>query len=317
MRVRYTHRLHGSLSWIRTGPGVARASRRGMKNGYAPRIHRVVDYVRRNLDADLSLETLATIAHFSPYHFHRIFRSVTNETIAAFIRRARLERAIYLMRSAPDRPLSSIAMEVGFGTPSEFSRIFKKQYGRTPSSWDRRSRLDDVEDFTAGLIEEVPRAPAPPRVVRHPACKFAYIRVTSPWTGPSLAEGYERLTRWLTGQGVDWRSRALIGVSFDNDKATPLERLTYDLGFSVDNDFTVAGEVGLHALPDLQAVEVHATSLPETAVAWDYLYRAWLPTSGYEPADLPVLKRFRRAPETFDDAAWDVDCSIALRSRSP
>lgn len=287
------------------------------RTGYAPRIDRVIDHVRQNLSADLSLEALSKIACFSPYHFHRIFRSVTHETVAAFIRRARLERAVYLMRSSPDRPLSSIAMEVGFGTPSEFSRIFKKQYGQTPRSWDRQSRLDDVEDFIAGLFEEPPPPPNPPRVRARLPARLAYVRARSPWTSPSLGEGYARLTGWLTDRGVQWRTRSLVGLSFDNDKATPLERLTYDLGFAVDDDFTADGEFGLHALPGGKAVEVHATSLPEVAMAWDYLYRTWLPGSGYEPDDLPVLKRFRRAPDVFDERAWDVDCSIALRPQSP
>ena len=88
-------------------------------------IHRVMDHVRRHLADDLSLTRLADVAHFSPHHFHRVFKKETGETVSDFTRRSRLERAVQLMRGSPDRELSSIAAEVGFTTPSEFSRVFK------------------------------------------------------------------------------------------------------------------------------------------------------------------------------------------------
>ena len=54
-----------------------------MANSYAPRVHEVMDHVRQNLSSDLSLTELAAVAHFSPHHFHRIFKGVTGETSLA------------------------------------------------------------------------------------------------------------------------------------------------------------------------------------------------------------------------------------------
>ncbi|MCP3992452.1 MAG: helix-turn-helix domain-containing protein [Actinomycetia bacterium] len=74
-----------------------------------------------------------------------------------------MERAVQLMRGSPHRTLSSIAAEVGFATPFDFSRVFRAQFGCSPSIWDRRSRLDGE----AGLVEiEHSRALArPPEVL--------------------------------------------------------------------------------------------------------------------------------------------------------
>lgn len=44
---------------------------------YSRRIGRVVEHTRSNLEADLSLQTLAKVAYFSPYHVHRIFRTTS------------------------------------------------------------------------------------------------------------------------------------------------------------------------------------------------------------------------------------------------
>ena len=61
------------------------------KNGYHERGNRVIDYIGGHLDGELSLASLAQIACFSPFHFHRIFQAVTGETLNSHVRRARLE----------------------------------------------------------------------------------------------------------------------------------------------------------------------------------------------------------------------------------
>jgi len=109
------------------------------KNIYHQRINTVIGYVRENLDADLSLETLARVAGFSPFHFHRVFKAITDETINALIVRLRLERAAALLRATPHLSITDAAFASGFNAVATFSRAFKKQYGLPASQWDRQS----------------------------------------------------------------------------------------------------------------------------------------------------------------------------------
>ena len=255
-----------------------------MADSAAPGVHEVMDHVRQNLGRGLPLAELATVAHFSPHHFHRLFKGATGETVSAYVRRARLERAVRLMQGSPDRTLSSIAAEVGFATPSDFARVFRAHYGQTPSSWDRRSPLAAPSPRT-GIDRAPAPAPAtapgtapgpdderPVSVVERPAARLAYVRVRDPWRGDNLAAGYHRLTDWLSGRGVGPSAGELVGLSWESAKATPIERLSYDLAVTVG--------------PGVDA-------------------------------DLPAIKRFRRRPRVLDATAWDVDCSIALRPRWP
>jgi len=48
---------------------------------YVGRVNRVIDYIRENLAGDLQLESLAQVARFSPFHFHRVFKSIAGETL--------------------------------------------------------------------------------------------------------------------------------------------------------------------------------------------------------------------------------------------
>jgi AraC family transcriptional regulator len=73
---------------------------------YEKRVNRVIDHVREHLGEALSLERLAQIAAFSPFHFHRIFRAITRETLSTSIQRLRLERAAVALIHHPRRVCS-------------------------------------------------------------------------------------------------------------------------------------------------------------------------------------------------------------------
>ena len=56
-----------------------------LREEYIARINRVIDYVQTHLDQNLTLETLAGVAGFSPFHFHRLFGALVGETLGQFI----------------------------------------------------------------------------------------------------------------------------------------------------------------------------------------------------------------------------------------
>jgi AraC-like DNA-binding protein len=60
---------------------------------YERRINRVIDHVQAHLANDLTLERLAGVAVFSPFHFHRIFAAITGGTLSDFIRPSHSPRA--------------------------------------------------------------------------------------------------------------------------------------------------------------------------------------------------------------------------------
>lgn len=100
------------------------------------RINRAIDFVVRHLGEPLSLHDVARAAKFSPYHFHRVFRALTGETLNQFVKRLRLEKALALLAHQRGKTLTEIALASGFSSPSDFSRCFKQRYGVAPSGFD-------------------------------------------------------------------------------------------------------------------------------------------------------------------------------------
>ena len=283
------------------------------------RIHRVTDHVRTHLTGDLTNAELAKVAHASPFHFSRLFKAIQGETPNQYVRRARLEHAIKLMRTRPEQDLADIAASVGLGSSSNFTRVFKATYGMAPSRWDRKHRLgkgvEGFEDRLAPLRATCP--PFRPVVREHAARRIAYVRVATPFMDKQLlASGYDELTRWFEDQGVDWRKQPLIGLSWDNPESTPLDQVRFDLGFSLPDGLSASGELGEQAFPALRSVDVHVQGhLGYIALAWEHLYERWLPTARSEPANFPGIKRFRKRPDQLGWETFDLDCSIALRSQ--
>src|SRR5687767_15062088 len=103
---------------------------------YLDRVNRAIDHVTRNLAEPLKLEDVAKVACFSPYHFHRVFRSVVGETLHDFVKRVRLERALYLLSHGGEPTLTDVALACGFGSSSNFSRTFKAHFGVAPRDFD-------------------------------------------------------------------------------------------------------------------------------------------------------------------------------------
>ncbi len=112
-----------------------------MRSEYVSRINRVIDYVDAHIDDDFSLKTLSEIACFSPYHFHRIFKAVTGETLHQFTKRLRIEKAAMQLINLPEKSITDIALHCGFSGSAAFSRSFRSIFQMSPSQWRKEHCL--------------------------------------------------------------------------------------------------------------------------------------------------------------------------------
>lgn len=106
------------------------------------RINKVVRHIEQAIDREMSLDELATIACFSPFHFQRIFKEIIGETPKQFIKRLRLEEAARLIAFHPDRNILSVALQVGFQSLEVFSRAFKDYYSISPDTYRKSSESE-------------------------------------------------------------------------------------------------------------------------------------------------------------------------------
>lgn len=119
--------------------GIAGGARRPI---YVERINAVVDHIEKHLDEDLAVARLAEVAHFSPYHFHRVFGALVGETVQQFVSRVRIEKVATLLVQQPKRSITEIGASCGFNNPSSLARTFRDAFGMSASAWRAGGYLD-------------------------------------------------------------------------------------------------------------------------------------------------------------------------------
>jgi len=101
------------------------------------RMLRARDAMDRAFAQPLEVPALARIAHVSPAHFSRQFRSTFGETPHRYLQRRRVERAMELLRET-ERPVTEICFDVGFNSLGTFSRTFRAIVGEPPTAYRTR-----------------------------------------------------------------------------------------------------------------------------------------------------------------------------------
>lgn len=101
---------------------------------YSPVIRDVLSYLNINYAQPFSLQELARDHNISPAHLSRTFKKETGESITQHIAVLRTRKAAELLKNS-QLSIAEIAMYVGYPDSNYFVKVFKKQYGVTPSAY--------------------------------------------------------------------------------------------------------------------------------------------------------------------------------------
>ncbi|MGF1432479.1 AraC family transcriptional regulator [Kitasatospora sp. LaBMicrA B282] len=98
-----------------------------------PELDRLCSAIRADPGAHWTTATAAARTHLSPRTLHRRFPAATGMTLTHWVRQARLLHAMTLL--ARGTPVTSIAAELGYATPSAFTAMFRRALGVPPSAY--------------------------------------------------------------------------------------------------------------------------------------------------------------------------------------
>jgi len=98
---------------------------------------KAITYIHDNYHRCITVDSIASHCHISKFYFCRIFKEVTGITVVSFINSFRCLRAKELLLSG-DNSISEISELCGFDSPSYFTKIFKKVYNITPTSFKKQ-----------------------------------------------------------------------------------------------------------------------------------------------------------------------------------
>lgn len=287
---------------------------------YIGRIQDVIKYISDNISGKLDLNTLAMVSYFSPFHFHRIFSGIVNETPLDFVNRIRLEKAANFITLNHNLALSEIAYECGFSSPSVFSRAFKKHFGVSASQWKKIKAGNNSSiqitngEYIAGN-QRNPVSSIQPEVKYVTGVTVAYTSNFRGYKQDKIAAAWSKIYSWASSNNLINGSTIFIGVSFDNPEITPEEKCRYYACVSVPPETGVDKGIGKMDLPaGLYCVYRFKGEIKEIEKTYKDLYAGWLPASGYQPADHPCYEVYYKDPEKDPKGSVDMEIYLPIKS---
>ncbi len=260
---------------------------------YHARLQRVLNYIEKHLDDNLSVDVLSGVAAFSRHHFHRQFTAQFGISVHKYVQLARLKRASYRL-AFQDDAIIEIALDSGYEGPEAFSRAFKQCIGQTPSEFRNEPRwapwhaiiqpvsatrrVHMKKDFHSEAVKIVEVTETRVAVLEHRG-------------DPALIEdSIRRFIGWRRANGLSRTTSATFNILYDDPYNTPPEDFRLDLCAAIGRE-VAQNDAGIvtKVIPGGRcAVLRHIGSDDSFGEVLSHLYAVWLPQSGETLRDFPL-----------------------------
>lgn len=272
------------------------------------RLNAVLLHIQENLEAPLTVETLADVAGFSPFYFHRIFAAYLCETTSDYVRRMRLEWAARRLILSSDQ-VTQIALEAGYETPAAFGRAFKKRFQVSPRVFRGLRRPTLYANYWEPLLLQPVFRQRPDHELVYIPCVGAEADSEDVWTTLQQHTSIVGTRGTTIFDPPEPPSFVQVCRDSHNDAITARDKMRFDAGILLEANAAIRprGPVGVQPLAGgVYAVFHHHGSRREAM--WQAIYKRWLPQSEMylrdapsyaESASPPGLRRSRDQSMTF------------------
>jgi AraC family transcriptional regulator len=266
-------------------------------------INRATALIAARLDDPPALEELAAAAAISRFHFHRIWRVMTGETIGETMRRLRLEQAAHTLSNS-ERSVTDVALSSGFATPQAFARAFRREKGISPSVF--RGQKESHARHAASPKD------APVEIVWvAPTTIIAKRRNGGPYQ--NLNAEFGAVWTWAQTTGLLEHLRAIYGIPYDDPASVPEAMLHYDACLDFGSEPSLPDHLHFASLGGCEHARVRVVgSYNGLDAAMQCLLGDWLIQSGREPADAPMFHHFLNDPDATPESELITDIYLPL-----
>ena len=267
---------------------------------YAARIARALALVEDTPAGDEppGLAALAAAAAFSPFHFHRVFRLMTGETVGAAIRRIRLARTLDDLTDGT-RTVTDAAAGSGYATSQAFARAMQAAAGASASAY--RSDPVAAQRIAARLREApVPDSPLGITVTSLDPFRVVALRRDGPYE--ALNEGYDALFAAVFDQVPMQALQGIWGVPLDDPFSVRPEARRFDCALDIGGEEVADPAVSTITLGGGRVLAAdHAGNYDHVHAAFDTLYAHAL-RHGYALAEAPPFALYHDQPDDKPEA---------------
>jgi AraC family transcriptional regulator len=286
-------------------------------------VERVVDHLRTHLDDAPELGALASMANLSPYHFHRIFRGMAGETALEMLRRLRLERAAWRLRTS-QASVTMIAFEAGFETHEAFTRAFRASFGAPPSEFRRLPNGQVIlaapsgvhfrvgQEFDPFIPLETGVSTMPLAIEQFPATRLATVRHRGPYN--QIGAAFGRLSAIAGPAGLFAQPDALVvAIYHDDPESKAIEELQSDAAVSIGDGVPMPDGLHESTIPaGRYACWTHIGPFEGLGDAWTRFMGQAIPAESLRVAPGPAFEVYRSDMRTTPKEQLRTDLYVPI-----
>jgi AraC family transcriptional regulator len=266
----------------------------------------VIDYIEKNLDAEIEYKTLARLACCSEFHFSRMFSSLVGISLSEYIRRRRLTKAAFEIQTG-NKKIIDIALKYGYESPDAFTRAFRLLHGITPiAAKENGAKLKAYPrlSFQITIRGDVEME------YRIENIDFK-VRFVGKGFQVKTSSAFKKIPELLRKAKKDGLQQKMVDMSWENPKCS-LQSLVGVCGTEaaiMDEEFTYFYGVRYDGkIPkDMEELIIQPcvyAVFPNVVDAWKRLYSEWVPTSGYELANSPCIEHYLGPGHKIKHELW-------------
>ncbi|WP_439130621.1 AraC family transcriptional regulator [Polaribacter sp.] len=293
------------------------------------RICKAILYIEENLDKNLNLQCIAQKAYFSPFHFHRLFKAVTQETVHNFINRKRIEKAAAYLIHQKELTSTEISEVVGFSSLSSFSKAFKKFYGISPNqfkkeSFKKYSKICKTESKNGQIkigfeqyicninntLHWFKMNSKKTQIKIVPRLDVAYIAHKGKME--AIGSVYHQLVKWATPKGFIHDKTKMLTIYHDSPKITDPNHLRMSACIVLTDAIEMDDSINFKVLSSTKCIvsrfEITAFQFQE---AWESSF-AWMAEHGYQKANKDPFEIYHNNADEHPEQKFIVDFCIPI-----
>ena len=257
---------------------------------YQDRMDRIVDYIYAHLDSEIDLDQLAEIACLSRFHWHRTYKALSGETLAATVKRLRLHRAATQLAQSK-MPMDKIIKQSGYGSASAFSRAFSQMYRIPPAQYRERGT---PSTFLQKLKTE---NDAMHKVEIRELDQMTLVGLHHKGAYMDIGIAFEKLGAWGQKQGLFGPGNASMALYYDDPDLVPTAELRSFAGMLEIHPVELSAPFErITVEPGKFAVMQFKGPYSELSTAYNWLYGTWLEGANVELRDAPCMEDYLNNP---------------------
>ncbi len=271
-------------------------------------INRAIDYILEHINEDITVNDIAAHCNFSKYHFSRMFKTETGESIYSFIKRIKMQQSAFKIKIEKNRSITDIGSDYGYSS-SNYSSAFKKHYNTSPIK------------FRKSIMKKSLSNP----IFKGSKIKFKSFEECEKMISIENLEDYEVIFERYKGSYSDlakyWleftkkyeqyitKDTLFFERTYDDPSITDINKCLFDIYITVPknykNENTCIIEGGKYAIYHFKGYA------PQIYSTFQSFFNVWLPQSGYKTDERHGFDIYRKIK--FENMYMEIDMCFPIK----